>query len=524
MNFLSDDEFVQLTPSEQDEYLRLLELDLSAWRLTGNLRQEKAHALVKKTDWLLYGGAAGGGKSELLAYHTHELSTKHPGHRSLLVRTALPELRRSLIIRSQVRYAQLNVDAQLRSIDNVKAWWYANGSIIEYGFCGRDEDVGQYMSAEYDFIGFDEATQFTPYQLLMISGRLRTSRKMASQGVRTHVMFATNPGDRSHTFLYKMMVQPTNYGKYAVVYDVRDGFENPDIVRRVEIPDNPQDVHNLEIPHDPQDHLVVAFVPSTVDDNPHIDPTYRKHLSMLPETERKQKLLGDWDTFTGQYFAEFNREHHVVTPFEIPPEWPRYRGIDFGTANPYCCLWGAWDPSDGTCYVYRETYQRNLTAAQQAQQIKASSLLTSGKAEHITASVIDPSTYSNTSGLGQTVAGVYNQVGVPVSRAKNARIAGWQNIRRYLQPSPVTGEPKIRIFTTCENLLRTLPAMRHDKSRIEDVDTDDEDHAADALRYLLACRPYLEINRKSKNNRPGAEGRVQKFMDKLDKSAKKRRW
>ena len=79
-----------------------------------------------------------------------------------------------------------------------------------------------------------------------------------------------------------MLVQPTQHGKYAVVYDVREGFENPDVVRRVELPDDPLEIANLEIPHDPTDHLIVAFVPSTVDDNPHIDPTYRKHLSMLP--------------------------------------------------------------------------------------------------------------------------------------------------------------------------------------------------------------------------------------------------
>ena len=523
MNLLSDDEFVQLSPAEQDEYLRLLEADLSAWRLTGNIRQERAHILVGKTDWLLYGGAAGGGKSELLAYHAHELSVKYPGHRTLLIRTALPELRRSLIIRSQVRYAQLDVNAQLRSIDNVKAWWYDNGSIIEYGYCSRDEDVGQFMSAEYDFIGFDEATQFTPYQMLMISGRLRTSRKMSSLGVRTHVMFATNPGDKGHTFLYKMLVQPTANGKYAVVYDVREGFENPDVVHRVELPDDNAELAKVDIPHDPNDHLVVAFVPSTVDDNPHIDPTYRKHLSMLPETERKQKLLGDWDTFTGQYFTEFRRDLHVVTPFSIPPEWPRYRGIDFGTANPYCCLWGAWDPSTGTCYVYREDYCRNLTAAQQAQRIKELSKV-EDRPESITTSAIDPSTFSNVSGLGTTVASVYNNLGVPVVRAKNARISGWQNVRRYLQPSEVTGEPKIKIFANCEHLLRTLPAMRHDKTNVEDIDTDDEDHAADALRYLLSCRPYVEITRRHKQNVQGAEGRVQKFMERLDKTAKKRRW
>ena len=126
--------------------------------------------------------------------------------------------------------------------------------------------------------------------------------------------------------------------------------------------------------------------------------------------------------------------------------------------------------------------------------------------------------------MGQTVSGVYNSLGIAVTKAKNARIAGWQNVRRYLQPNQVTGEPKLKVFSTCENLLRTLPAMRHDKTNVEDIDTDDEDHAVDALRYLLATRPYNDIRRTKRQYAEGAEGKVQKFMDILDKSAKKRRW
>jgi len=524
---LSDEEFNNLSTREQDEYLKLLEEDLTAWSLQGNERQLRANLLLGKVDWLLYGGAAGGGKSELLTYHVHQLSLRFPGHRSLLIRTSLPELRRSLIIRTQVRYAQVEVDAVLRSVDNVKAWWYGNGSIIEYGYCARDEDVGQFMSAEYDFIGFDEATQFTPYQMLMISGRLRTSKKMAASGVRTHVMFATNPGDRGHTFLYQMLVGPTQYGKYAVVYDVSNGFEDPPIVRLVELPEDLEELEKLEIEHDPNNHLVVAFVPSTVVDNPYIDPTYKKHLSMLPETERRQKLMGDWDTFSGQYFVEFQRDIHVIPPFPIPDSWQKYRGVDFGTANPYCCLWGAVDPADGTMYIYREAYAKNLTAAQQARAIKGLSVSTEDKPENYVMSVGDPSMFNNTAGTGTTVAGQYNSNGVILTRAKNQRIGGWQNVRRYMAPSPVDSVIRLKIFDNCVNLIRTLPQMRHARTNPEDLDTKDEDHAVDALRYLLGCRPYEVHKRAAKKYAEGADGRVQRYIEKLDKMGKRsktKRW
>ncbi len=173
-------------------------------------------------------------------------------------------------------------------------------------------------------------------------------------------------------------------------------------------------------------------------------------------------------------------------------------------------------------YIYKEVYQKNLTTAEQARLVKKMSVNEHGKPENIAVSVIDPATFSNVAGLGTTVAAQYNAQGVVVTRAKNARVGGWQNMRRYMMPHPVDGEVRLKIFSNCQNLIRTIPLMRHDSHNIEDLDSRDEDHAVDALRYLLGCRPY-ELSKKEKRKyEPGAEGRVQKFLERLDREGKRK--
>jgi phage terminase large subunit len=136
-------------------------------------------------------------------------------------------------------------------------------------------------------------------------------------------------------------------------------------------------------------------------------------------------------------------------------------------------------------------------------------------------SVGDPSMFNNTAGTGTTVAGQYQTNGVIITKAKNQRVGGWQNTRRYLAPSPVDQVIRLKIFDNCVNLIRTLPMMRHDRTNPEDLDTKDEDHAVDALRYLLGCRPYEVHKRASKKYAEGADGRVQRYMEKLDKMGKR---
>jgi phage terminase large subunit len=145
-----------------------------------------------------------------------------------------------------------------------------------------------------------------------------------------------------------------------------------------------------------------------------------------------------------------------------------------------------------------------------------------GQPESIAMTVIDPSTFNNTAGTGTTIAGQYQTNGVVCQRAKNQRIGGWQNVRRYMAPSPIDGVVHLKIFDNCFNLVRTLPLMRHAKSNPEDLETKDEDHAVDALRYLLGCRPYELPKRAAKRYNEGAEGRVQRYMEKLDRAGKRK--
>ena len=218
-------------------------------------------------------------------------------------------------------------------------------------------------------------------------------------------------------------------------------------------------------------------------------------LQRLPEHLRRAYLDGDWDVLSGRYFPEFSRAVHVVVPFPIPSWWRRFRAMDWGYRDPCCVLWAAVSP-EGQLIIYRELYVTEMLSSRVAQKVRELSL-----GEKIAYTAASPDAWQQR-GLpgaeGDCIADVFAKNGVPLLPADNRRIHGWQRLREALALQ-MDGAPGLVIFSTCTELIRTLPLLTYDEHDHEDVSDTCEDHAPEALRYAVMSRhpKAMEPERKA---------------------------
>jgi hypothetical protein len=198
----------------------------------------------------------------------------------------------------------------------------------------------------------------------------------------------------------------------------------------------------------------------------------------------------------GQAFPEWDPSVHVIAPFRIPDAWPRLRAVDYGWAVPFCQLWGAKAP-DGTLVIYLENYGTQKPAGQQATEMKLM-----GSGQKFFATVGDPAMWAEQreGKTYESVASQYQKAGVKLARATNARVIGWSRLHDLLDWAPGV-RPKLLVMANCTNLIRTLPLLVRDPNKPEDVDAhaDQEDHAPDALRYLVMAAPWLGASKVKKS-------------------------
>jgi hypothetical protein len=397
---------------------------------------------------VLYGGAAGGGKSYAMLVDPLRFAHR-AAHRALILRRSMPELR-ELIDKSRELYPKAFPGCKYREVE--KLWTFPSGAKVEFGFLERDADVYRYQGQAYSWIGFDEITHLpTEFSWNYLASRLRTT----DSEITPYMRCTANPGGVGAGWVKKRYISPSV---------PNDSFIGDDGITR-------------------------KFIPARLNDNPYLaqDGRYEQMLKSLPPTQRKQLLEGNWEVAEGAAFTEFDRDVHIIEPFDIPIHWERVKGLDYGYASESACIWATIDPSDNTLIIYRELYRKNLLATELASMLTNMELNDPMSVR----GVLDTACWSRTGTTGPTVAETLIQGGHKLRPADKNRVAGKIQIHEHLKVQP-SGRPRMQIFNTCPNLIRELQSIPLDKNNPEDVNTHAADHAYDALRYLIMSRPRIQ--------------------------------
>ena len=404
-------------------------------------KKQRSFIEAEETE-VLFGGAAGGGKSYGQLIDALLYALRYPGSKQLVLRRSFAELDKSLI--------RVSLELFPREIYSYNAsshvGKFKNGSLIDFGYCAYENDVYQYQSAEYDQIRFDELTHFTRSQYLYLISRLRGANRYPKQ-----IKSTTNPGGVGHTWVKERFVDRSAEG----------------------------------VPFLGEDGMKRIFIPSKLSDNTFLmrnDGGYRTRLMALPTNEQRALLHGDWDVFDGQYFPEFSRQKHVCTPFSIPQSWRRFRTIDYGLDR-LACLWIALSP-EGKCYVYREFCKSNLPISLAASKI----LENTPEGEDIYATLAPPDLWFRTQESGKSKNILFYEAGLNLIKTANNRESGWLALKELMLDR---GDgPRLQIFSNCTELIRCLPMLKIDKLRPTDCSTEPHEitHAPDALRGFAIYR------------------------------------
>lgn len=444
---------------------------------------KQAQFLARPEYEALYGGAAGGGKSDaLLVEATRQVHIPH--YRGLILRRTYPQLE-ALVSRSMEIYGRAFPGARYRGSDHV--WLFPSGAKVFFGYLQNESDKYNYQGKPYDFIAFDELTTFTMSQYMYLLSRNRPT----GSGTRVYVRATANPGGIGHGWVKERFIDPA-----PPMTPVSDNYS-------VTAPDG--SVMTMQ-----RDRI---FVPSTVFDNQILlknDPMYVATLASLPAAERDALLYGNWDTFHGQYFAEFkddpahykDRQYtHVIEPFDIPKGWRIYRSFDWGYARPFSAGYWAID-YDGVVYrileVYGCTKDPNTGVKwtpdevfRKLREVEDEHPYLKGKRID---GVADPAIWS--AEYGESIAETASKYHIYFDKGDHERIAGWMQVR-YRMMFDDNGYPMMYVFNTCKDFIRTIPSLIYDDHKPEDLDSDGEDHIADETRYFCMTRPIKPVMRST---------------------------
>lgn len=435
-------------------------------------KQRLFHA--SRADEVLFGGAAGGGKSKAIVMDALLRCLTYAGTHAYIFRRTYAELEDTVIREAKASYPEglcsYNAGRHEMALPN--------GSMIHFRHCAKAADMYHYKGAEIQWLYFDELTSFESEIYDFLKTRLRAKKSL---GVRPLVRSSSNPGDIGHAWVKRMFVDAAPY----LAMNERMVRSRANGRRKV---------------------YRTQYIPSLATENPHIGEDYLLQLETKPEALRKALLNGDWDAFEGQVFTEWadRPEHyrdrrwtHVVEPFEIPVTWPRYMSFDHGYSRPFSVGWWAVAPS-GAAYRYREWYgcepgRANTGLKLTPAEIAAGIIAREGEEMRDNLRVdrvADPAIFDRSRGesVAQQMEPQAGRPGVYFRPGDNTRLAGKMQMHERLRFDG-EGRAMLYVFSTCRDFIRTVPALPYSAATPEDIDTDAEDHAYDEARYFLMAMP-----------------------------------
>ena len=450
-------------------------------------KQAMFHA--SKANEILYGGAAGGGKTKALIMDALFRCLKNPGTTAAIFRRSYRELEDTDIKEAQASYPEglATYNAGRHEYNLI------NGSKILFRHCENEADRFKYSGIEIQFLYFDELTSFEQVIYDFIKTRLRAKKSL---GVVPIVRSASNPGNIGHGWVKKMFVDA---GPFMEIMEQEIYSETLHKSRKIR----------------------TQYIPALAMENPFITEDYIFELEQKPEALRKSLLEGRWDSFEGMVFQEWKNDPahyedrkwtHVIEPFDIPDDWPRYFGFDHGYSRPFSCGWYAMSP-DGCLYRYREWYgckpeQANvgleLTPVQIADGILEREQYEIANNIRILR-VADPAIFDKSRGdsVADQMAPGYmgRHQGVLFNRGDHARLPGKMQVHERFRFDE-NGRPKLQIFNTCREFIRTVPTLPYSTKKPEDIDSDAEDHIYDECRYVCMDHPIAATKKPPKEYKP----------------------
>ncbi len=434
-------------------------------------RQAALHACPANE--VLFGGAAGPGKSHALRFEALLSCLRVPGLSAYFFRRTIPELERNHILPALSQFPP----ALCRYVASRRCFEFLNGSRLTFCGCPREADVFAYQGLEIHLLLIDELTHFTEFQYDYLRGRLRCALDVPPE-LRHKIpgiVCASNPGGVGHAFVKARFVD----------------FSPPMVPKRAP---------------DAEGGMLRCFIAAKLADNPILlarDPHYAKRLEALPEPYRSAYRDGDWDIFLGQAFA-FSRRHHVVSPLPVPPDAPVFMSFDWGYGAPFSVGWW-WVDADGRLLRFSEWYGSNgqpnqglrLTDSRIAAGIveREQRLGIAGRA--ITR-LAGPDCFARKpdyrgGGQGPSTAETFAAAGLYLSPGDPSRTVKIRQFHERLRPRD-DGPPMLVVYDVCEQFIRTIPSLVTDRHNVEDIDTNAEDHIYDEACHVCMARPLAPGN------------------------------